>query len=223
MFAPENEIVATVLLLGTMMCWGSWSSFRVLCHAEAPVFVIFYVGGQFLVGTTLALTLGMVSVENVMFDRETFILGFTHPGDWYRVVAIFMGGFCCANSDFLAACACTRLPFAVVVPIFMVSSEASMINFFIILLNVLMCMNIDLILMHHTGLGSHAGHHLELSHRGERGHQPLPAVWRSSVCVSCYLLHGYLRLTRLSPLFLAAVHWLSALESLHLRPGGRLH
>jgi hypothetical protein len=121
MFAPSNEIVATVFLLGTMLCWGSWSSIRVLCRAEAPVFVIFYVGGQFLLGTTLGLSLGMISEENSMFDRHTFLEGLTHPGDWYRVAAICAGGFCCANSDFLVACACTRLPFAVVVPIFMVS------------------------------------------------------------------------------------------------------
>jgi hypothetical protein len=85
------------------------------------VFAIFYVGGQLLVGTSLGLTLGNVSVENSMFDRRTFVEGFTHPGDWYRVAAVFLGGFCCAFSDFLASCACTRIPFAVVVPIFMVS------------------------------------------------------------------------------------------------------
>mgnify|MGYP003384867373 CR=1 FL=1 len=89
------------------------------------MFVIFYVGGQFIVGTTLGLSLGMISVENSVFNRQTFIEGLTHPGDWYRVMAIFVGGFCCANSDFLAACACTRLPFAVVVPIFMVSAKRS--------------------------------------------------------------------------------------------------
>ena len=120
MFAPNNEIVATIFLLGTMVCWGSWSSIRVLCRAEAPVFVIFYVSGQFLVGTALGLSLGMIREENGMFDRQSFLVGFTHPGDWYRVAAICAGGFCCANADFLAACACTRLPFAVVVPIFMV-------------------------------------------------------------------------------------------------------
>ena len=120
MFAPDNSTVATVLLLGTMVCWGSWSSLRVLCRAEAPVFAIFYVSGQFIVGTMLGLSLGMVSTENSVFNRQTFLEGFTHPGDWYRVLAIFIGGMCCANSDFLAACACTRLPFAVVVPIFMV-------------------------------------------------------------------------------------------------------
>ena len=84
------------------------------------MFAIFYVSGQFIVGTMLGLSLGMVSTENSVFNRQTFLEGFTHPGDWYRVLAIFIGGMCCANSDFLAACACTRLPFAVVVPIFMV-------------------------------------------------------------------------------------------------------
>lgn len=133
MFAPDNTIFATIMLLGTMVCWGSWSSLRVLCRAEAPVFGIIYVCGQFLVGTTLGLTLGMVKEENDVFNRSTFILGLTHPGEWYRVVAIAIGGFCCANSDFLAACAFTRLPFAVVVPIFMGWSlmQATILNYII--------------------------------------------------------------------------------------------
>lgn len=119
MFAPENSIFATVLLLGTMTCWGSWSSIRMLCKADGPVFVIIYIIGQFVTGVTLSSSLGMITGVPGSFNHQTFIGGLSGSMEWYRVIFIITGGFCCANSDFLASCACTRLPFAVVVPIFM--------------------------------------------------------------------------------------------------------
>eukprot|EP00602_Paraphysomonas_sp_CaronLab_P000332 CAMPEP_0185032028 /NCGR_PEP_ID=MMETSP1103-20130426/19848_1 /TAXON_ID=36769 /ORGANISM="Paraphysomonas bandaiensis, Strain Caron Lab Isolate" /LENGTH=327 /DNA_ID=CAMNT_0027567765 /DNA_START=162 /DNA_END=1142 /DNA_ORIENTATION=+ len=80
-----------------------------------------------------SLTLGMARGVPGLFDARTFILGLTDPGAWYRVLAIVAGGVACANSDFLAACACTRLPFAVVVPVFMGWSliQATILNFII--------------------------------------------------------------------------------------------
>jgi hypothetical protein len=90
-----------------------------LCKADGPVFVIIYIIGQFITGLTLSSTLGMTTGVPGIFNGHTFIGGLTTSMEWYRIIFIMTGGFCCANSDFLASCACTRLPFAVVVPIFM--------------------------------------------------------------------------------------------------------
>lgn len=133
MFAPENAVFATVLLLGTMTCWGSWSSIRMLCKADGPVFVIVYIAGQFITGIICSLSLGMVTGVPGVFNGQTFFGGIQSSMDWFRILFIIIGGFCCANSDFLASCACTRLPFAVVVPVFMgwALIQATILNYII--------------------------------------------------------------------------------------------
>ena len=133
MLAPENASVAIAMLFLTMTCWGSWSSIRMKCNADGPVFALFYITGQFITGCLLSSTLGMITGVNGYFDNRTFYGGFSHPGEWYKVLAIMVGGSACANSDFLASCAMSRLPFSVVVPIFMGWSlvQATIISFFI--------------------------------------------------------------------------------------------
>ena len=133
MLAPENNIIATIMLLGTMTCWGSWSSIRMLCKADGPVFVILYILGQFVVGIVCEFSFGMGTGIPGLFNSQTFLGGWMKQMAWYRILAIVIGGSCCANSDFLASCACTRLPFAVVVPIFMgwALIQATVLNYII--------------------------------------------------------------------------------------------
>jgi glucose uptake protein GlcU len=97
------------------------------------VFVIMYILAQFATGCFFAVTLGMGTGVDGYFDSQTFFDGMSHPGAWYRIVAILIGGSACANSDFLASCAMSRLPFAVVVPVFMGWSlvQATVLNYFI--------------------------------------------------------------------------------------------
>jgi glucose uptake protein GlcU len=101
-----------------MLCFGSFGSVRMLCHAEAPVFVIAYYFGHMLMGTLILSTLGMVYFSHSdVFDHETIISNFQHPGNAGHMATMALGGFIVFHGDFLILTACTRIPFSIAFPI----------------------------------------------------------------------------------------------------------
>lgn len=100
-----------------MFCFGSFGSIRVLCHAEAPVFIIAYYGGHMLMGILILSTLGMIYFPVEIFDHETFISNFRHPGNAWHLASLALGGFLVFHGDFLILTACTRIPFSIAFPI----------------------------------------------------------------------------------------------------------
>jgi hypothetical protein len=118
MFSPRNVFVATLLLFGTMIGWGSWVPIRIMSKTEAPEFVILYMLSQWVTSLCLSLTFGMLTGIGNVFNEDTFVGSLVHsPGSWERIIYVIIGGFLNANGDFLCAAACAKLPASIVSPI----------------------------------------------------------------------------------------------------------
>jgi hypothetical protein len=77
-----------------------------------------YFCGQYIMGTTVLLTLGMMSFGgDDFFSTTTFFSDFQHPGDIQHIFALVLGGFVVSHGDFLILTACTRIPFSIAFPI----------------------------------------------------------------------------------------------------------
>ena len=119
MFSPQNQIFATSLLFGVLFCWGTWPTLRVMSKTEAPVFVMCYVGCQWVTVLIMSLSFGEITDNTDMFDESSFIQDLIYrPGQWDHIILVLLGGFLNANGDFLCAAACSNLPSSVASPIY---------------------------------------------------------------------------------------------------------
>lgn len=120
MFSPNSESLCVILLSITVSTFGSWSSVRTLCRAEAPVFAILFLSSQFLTAIAMCLTLGMSSnVDDENFNSDVFVNAMgpeRYSGG--KAFCIVIGGFLLANGDFLCACACSHIPSAIAFPVY---------------------------------------------------------------------------------------------------------
>ncbi len=102
---PEGGIACSIL---NLLLWGFWPFIRSQTDIKGPVFAPLYFLGNF----TVALVLGLAVSGTSMFSDLNSV------GDPWRVVSIMGAGFIVAFSDFLCACACSYVPYAIVFPIY---------------------------------------------------------------------------------------------------------
>lgn len=105
-------VIGSCLSPITYDSFGSWGSIRMLCRADAPVFMIAYISGKYLTMLFISMTFGMMyTMDNHYFDEATFFSAFSMENfpPFSHLLAILVAGFCTSNGDFLISCACTRV------------------------------------------------------------------------------------------------------------------
>lgn len=104
-----KKYVAFILSCVNLIAWGSWPLIRMNCRADGPVFYVFYLLGQWLTCLISSLAINKYVISIYLQHHEY---------DPMKVLTIILGGYCAANSDFLCACASTRIPVSIAFPVY---------------------------------------------------------------------------------------------------------
>ena len=88
MFVPESYAVALLMMLGSMICWGSWAnSYKLTRNYRFELFYWDYAAGIFLVSLVFAFTLGQI------WDASDGFLNNVRIADRSKIAFALAGGF----------------------------------------------------------------------------------------------------------------------------------
>ncbi len=129
MFIPQIYAMALLMMILSMLCWGSWANTQKLCRGwRFELFYWDYVGGILLISLLMGFTLGRV----VPASPESFILNLT-SADGRHLLLAFVGGivFNIANILLVAAIAIAGLAVAFPIGIGLALVIGSVLNYII--------------------------------------------------------------------------------------------
>jgi len=129
MFIPQIYLVALLMMILSMLCWGSWANTQKLCKGwRFELFYWDYVWGILLISLLMGFTLGRLDPAS----PDSFILNLT-AADGHHLLLAFVGGivFNIANILLVAAIAIAGLAVAFPIGIGLALVIGSILNYII--------------------------------------------------------------------------------------------